>query len=177
MSVERFFSASESQQRWRAGPLARDIISTDSPCSTTPAPASPRSPVYTSPTCFSSGPPQCRCTARDARSVSSGSGRAPLRSSGDGSPESIKVPTPPSFPIAQANPCRAPVSSTNCASPVERPRSVTPHSRRDGSRPTRCATRPRCICSSPGSTSPSLPSGSATRTRPPPTSTSKPTWP
>ena len=93
---------------------------------------------------------RCFCTARDARSGSSRSGRAPRRSSGGGSPESIDAPTPLSFPIAQANPCRAPVSSTNCASPVERPRSVTPHSQRDGSHPTRCATRPRCICSSPG---------------------------
>ena len=69
------------------------------------------------------------------------------------------------FPIARASPCRAPASSTNCVSPVERPRSVILRSRRNGSRLTRCATRPRCICSSPESTLPSLLSGLATRTR------------
>ena len=87
------------------------------------------------------------------------------------------APDAPCFPIAPASPCRAPGSNINCASPAERPRSVTLRSRRGGSRPTRYATRPRCICSSPESTSPSSPSGSATRTPPPPTSTSKPTSP
>ena len=85
-------------------------------------------------------------------------------------------PDAPCFPIARASPCHAPGSNINCASPAERPRSAIHRSRR-GSRPTRCATRPRCICSSLGSTSRSSPSGSAMRTPPPPTSTSKPTSP
>ena len=79
---------------------------------------------------------------------------APLHSSGGGFPESIEAPTAPSFPIAQANPCPVPASSINCGWPAERPPSVTPPSRRGASRPTLYATRPRCICSSPGSTSP-----------------------
>ena len=142
-----------------------------SPCSTTPEPASPKWFGYMWPTCFSIARRPCSCTARDARSGSSRSGRAPQRSSGHGFPESIEAPTPPYSPIERASPCRAPESSTNCASPVERRRSIIPRSRRNGSRLTRYATRPRCICSSRESTSPSLPSGSATRTRPPPTST------
>ena len=95
-----------------------------------------------------------------------------------GSPCIDRKPRRPRVPQSRRpGPCRVPALSTNCASPAERPRRVTPHWQRDGSRPTRCATRPRCICSNPGSTSPSLPSGSATRIRPPPTSTSKPTSP
>ena len=136
-----------------------------------------RSFMRSSPTCFSIARRPCSCTARDARSVSSRSGRAPQRSSGRGSLESIEAPVLPCFPIAPASPCRAPGLSINCASPAERPRRASPHLRPDGSRLTRYATRPRCICSSRESTSPSLHSGSATRTRPPPISTSKPTSP
>ncbi len=163
-------------ERLRPRGVGRAVPSS-SPCSTTPAPASPRLPVYASTTFSSIGPPPCFCTARDARSVPCRSGRAPLHSSGGGFPESIEAPTAPSSPIAQANPCPAPASSINCGWRAERPPSVTPLSRRGASRPTRYATRPQCICSSPGSTSPSLPSGSATRTQPQPISTSKPTWP
>ena len=166
-----------SSPRPTGPPGAASATPSSSPSSTTPALASPRSPVCTSPMCFSTERPRCFCTARDARSVSSRSGRAPQRNCGGGSPESMETPTPPCFPIARASPCRAPGSNINCASPAERPRSVTHRSRRGGSRPTRCDTRPRCICSSPESTSPSSPSGSATRTPPPPTSTSKPTSP
>ena len=137
-----------SSTRPTGPPGADSATPSSSPCSTTPAPASPRSPVCTSPTCFSIGRPPCFCTGRDARSVSSRSGRAPQRNSGGGSPESIEAPTLRCFPIAQASPCRAPGSNINCALPAERPRTVTPRSRRDGSRPTRCATTavPFAVC-------------------------------
>ena len=92
-------------------------------------------------------------------------------------PRIDRSPDAPVFPNRAGKPLSRSGSNINCASPAERPRTVTPRSRRDGSRPTRCATRPPCICSSPESTSPSLPSGSATRTPPPPISTSKPTSP
>ena len=92
-------------------------------------------------------------------------------------PRMMETPTPPCFPIARASPCRAPGSNINYASPAEMPPSVTRRWQRAGSRPARWATRPRCICSSPESTSPSSPSGSATRTPTPPTNTSKPTSP
>ena len=115
------------------------------------------------------------CTARDARNASSRSGKAPPRSYAQWLPRTHRGPDAPVFP----NRAGGRMSRSGVEHRLRgrsRGRDALPVPRRPPrSRRTRCGTRPRCTCSSPAWTSPSSPSGSATRFRPPPTSTSKPT--
>ncbi len=119
--------------------------------------------------------PLCVCMVKGASSASSRSGRAPPSSCVPGSGTSTVAPTPLCSPTAPATPYRDPESSNACAWRSRRHLGDVPPCSRARSRRTRFDTRRRCIYSNRGSTSPSSPCGSVTRTRLPPTTTSKPT--
>ena len=82
------------------------------PCCTTQAHASPRSFACVSPASFWTAPMPCTCTGKAGRSVSSRCGRARSLSCAPGLNASTASPRHPCSPIAPANPCHVPVSST-----------------------------------------------------------------
>jgi site-specific recombinase XerD len=91
--------------------------------------------------------------------------------------ERAGTPEDPLFPSTRGGPMSNDALQQRLSTYATRARRTRPTLPARTSHLTSCATQPQCACSTPGSTSPSSPYGSVTKTSPPHRSTCKPTWP